>query len=378
MKKTIGTITFHSSYNHGSMLQAYALQEYITKKFGKFFDYKIINLRTKRQRDYYNRPFCCYDLKNIIKSILFIKYRRMFLDGRKNYENFLNNRLNITEEYSTINELCDANLSFDYYISGSDQIWNYPILDFDWSFFLEFCEKGKKISYAASLGPNKIDDCDESTKKRITKDLSEYSKISVREKGSYDAIKKITGREDISINIDPTLLLDEDDWKKIIDEKRLIEDDYIFLYDLKNNSESYKIADRISKKYKMPVVTVKNMYHLKNEYKHFIRKYDAGPSEFLNYVKNAKIVISSSFHGNVFSIILKKPFLAVGGSRDNRIKDILEITGLKDRAVGNVGEIPSGDKLFNVDFSKCDAGLVRERQKTERYFCEALEVGDKK
>ena len=44
-KKTIATITFHSSYNHGSALQAYALQEFIKNKFGEYFDYRIINLK---------------------------------------------------------------------------------------------------------------------------------------------------------------------------------------------------------------------------------------------------------------------------------------------------------------------------------------------
>ena len=49
-KKKIGAITFHASYNHGSVLQAYALQQYICEKFGDSFTYKIINFRTKRHR----------------------------------------------------------------------------------------------------------------------------------------------------------------------------------------------------------------------------------------------------------------------------------------------------------------------------------------
>ena len=52
--KRIGTITFHASYNYGSCLQAYALQEYVKKICKEDCDYKIINLRTDIQKNMYN------------------------------------------------------------------------------------------------------------------------------------------------------------------------------------------------------------------------------------------------------------------------------------------------------------------------------------
>ena len=370
-KKAIGTITFHSSYNHGSVLQAYALQEYITKKYGDYFRYDIINLRTKRQKDYYNKPFGFYDIKSIVKKIIYRKFKKQLADARYNYEQFINKYLNITKEYADKKELESAGLKYDYYISGSDQIWNYPILDFDWSYFLEFCKNGKKISYAASMGPNKIDK-EEITADRIKADLKEYSNISVREKSSLEMIENLTKRSDIEVNIDPTLLLDKTDWDRIA-KNRLIKDEYILLYDLKNNKKAYYIAEYLSKKYSLPIVVVKNEYLIDKGFENIIRRYDAGPLEFLSYVKYAKIVVSSSFHGNVFSIIFKKPFLAVGGKNDNRIRDLLKMAGLESRSVNTIEEVDKID-IFSINFSESLRGINEERKKSDKYLRRALDI----
>ncbi|MBR3269965.1 polysaccharide pyruvyl transferase family protein [Candidatus Saccharibacteria bacterium] len=206
-KKKIGAITFHSSYNHGSVLQAYALQEFIKREFGKHFDYQIINLRTERQKKYYEKSYSLFDIKNNAKNILLAKYKPQILERQKKYELFIKNKLCLTDEYQDADSLAKANFNYDYYLSGSDQIWNYTILDFDWSFFLEFCgEKTKKISYAASFGPKPLE-LDELTKNRLKDDLSKYKNISVREIGSANMIEEITGENSAEIHIDPTLLL---------------------------------------------------------------------------------------------------------------------------------------------------------------------------
>ncbi len=374
-KKKIGTITFHSSYNHGSVLQAYALQEYILDQFGQQYDYQIINLRTKRQKDLYNKPYGFYDAKSMIKKIVYFKYKRLFLKRKGRYETFLKNNLHLTTEYENLNELKKANLNFDFLISGSDQIWNYTILDFDWAFFLEFGDdKAKRLSYAASFGPKPLD-CSQETKSRLQKDLKRYSSISVREHGSLNNLKKIMNIDEnkVSINADPTLLLDKSSWDKLV-ESPIEKGDYIFLYDLKNKKEAYDIAKKLSKQYRLPIIVVKEKAQLIMPHRNIKKRYDAGPIEFLNYIKYAKIVISTSFHGNVFSIIFNKPFLAVGGNKDFRINNILRLAKLTDRAISDSNELPDTKTLFNVDFSHSDSIFKAEQQKTKRYFIKALEV----
>ena len=118
------------------------------------------------------------------------------------FEEFITHKLNVTNEYSSLDELNKAKLDYDYYISGSDQVWNLKAYDFDWANYLEFVKRGKRISYAASIGPINYEfSADE--KKRIKRDLEKYSNISVREKGTADKIMELTGMKSI-INIDPT------------------------------------------------------------------------------------------------------------------------------------------------------------------------------
>lgn len=370
-KKKICAITFHSSYNHGSVLQAYALQQFITKEFGNYFTYNIINLRTERQKKFYDRSYTFLNIRNDLKKILFSKHKTQISERKKKYEYFINNILCLTDEYSSMDGLVKADFDSDYYISGSDQIWNYTLLDFDWSFFLEFVERGKKISYAASFGPETLK-LDEVVKKRLKKDLSEYSNISVREAESANKIEQVLGKNIAKVHIDPTLLLGREEWSQIIGD-RIIEGDYIFLYDLKGDRNAYEISRKLSKTYNMPVVVIKENARMYLLYRDFVKKYDAGPTDFLNYIKYAKIVVSSSFHGNVFSIIFERPFLAVGGREDLRISNLLKLTGLEERAVSDANGI-NLDGLLSINFTAAELAIERERERSKKYLVNALDL----
>lgn len=115
--KKIATITFHAAHNYGSNLQAYALQEYIKKITGNNYSYEIVNLRTDIQKKQYSLN---KDNKLTSKIV-----RRFFLDNfnkknegkYKKFEKFINEKLNITQEYNNISELKKANLKYDYWIS---------------------------------------------------------------------------------------------------------------------------------------------------------------------------------------------------------------------------------------------------------------------
>ena len=372
--KKIGVITFHASYNHGSCLQAYALQRFTETLAGDKYNYDIINLRTDEQKEIYRTPFEQRGIKNLIKRILYAGNKKKFQTRKRNYERFINDKLNVTKEYGSFEALKKANLKYDYLISGSDQIWNLSCFDFDWSNYLEFCDSGVKISYAASFGPlrrkwNKDDE------DRIRNDLKAYDYISVREEGSALAVESLIGKKP-TICIDPTLLLGEKEWGEIIGD-RLLKQDYIFLYDIKNLKEASAIAKRVSKQFGMPVVIVRENLE-KHFHLGFIKKYEAGPIEFLNYVKNAKIVLSSSFHGTVFSIIFKKPFFAINGKNDLRINDLLTRMGLNDRSIDmdDAGEkIPHA---FDVSFGGVDAVIADEKAKAKAFLSKALSCKEKK
>ena len=366
--KKIGTITFHSSYNYGSCLQAYAMQEYIKKNYNDNYEYKIINLRTPIQKYTYSNFWKKKGIKNLLKKILFFTVKKDLIKKECLFEEFINNKLNITKEYSSLEEIRKDNLNFDYYISGSDQLWNLRAFDFDWANYLEFVDKGKKISYAASFGDKKQTWTKEE-EERVIRDIKSYDYLSVREKGSYDLVKDLTGLEP-SINIDPTMLLSQKEWLENIDSKRLIKDKYIFFYNLKGDKKNIKLAKKIGKKLRLPVIISKcsNVHEIIG----FKKKFDVGPLEFLNLINNAELVISTSFHGTVFSILLKRPFYALNGIKDYRISTLLEKMKLKDRNINYENFNERIEKAFDISFDNVDKILDEEIKKSKDYIDNCL------
>ncbi len=365
--KKIRTITFHSAYNFGSMLQAYALQEYIKKLYNGNVDYKIINLRTKIQKDVYNYRISSNLLNKLLKTIL---YGKKLKKREQNFEKFISENLNVTREYLNEEELKKDNIKADYFISGSDQVWNLNATDFSWSYFLDFSNNGKKISYATSMGPIEKERKEE---EKIKKYLSEYDNISVREKQSQEYIYSLIGKES-EVNVDPTLLLNKEDYESLIDEKRIRRGKYILYYTLKPNKNRQLLLKKIGKSLNMPIV-VANM-SLKYDINSGFRKlYNSGPKEFLNLIKNAELVITSSFHGTVFSILFNKNFYSLNGKNDFRIHGLLKELELENREIletDNINEIIKN--AFNTNYENVDEKLNKERNKAKKYLEKSLEI----
>jgi len=177
---------------------------------------------------------------------------------------------------------------------------------------LEFANNGKKISYAASFGPKKMVWSDEE-RERVKRDLEKYDFISVREEGSKANVEELLNK-DVPIHMDPTILLDKKEWNDLIPKEKIYAGKYILYYSLGQNKEHINLVKKISKLLKMPVVTTR--YAGRRElFSGFKQVYDVGPVEFLNLLKNAELVISSSFHGTIFSTILEVPFYAINGMK---------------------------------------------------------------
>lgn len=120
----IGTISLHFSHNYGSALQAYALQEFLKKILGDNFSYQIINLQTKKQKETIYHVYETHPnrIKKFILNIYFKPYAKQIEKRKKLFAEFQNNFLQLTKEYTTIEELKNSNDKFDFYIAGSDQI----------------------------------------------------------------------------------------------------------------------------------------------------------------------------------------------------------------------------------------------------------------
>ncbi len=372
--KKIGTMTFHSAYNYGSVLQTYALQEFckkIAKESNCEIEYDVINFRLNIQKELYAIYRKNKNITNVVRNILTTPYKKEIEEKNKRFENFINEKLNITREYNTLEDLQKEKLNYDYLISGSDQIWNTTAPDFSWAYYLPFDNtKSKKISYAASFGSIGINNND---KDRIIKLLVDYDFLSVREEENQKILEKELNKH-VELNVDPTMLLSKKDWKNLIGESKNELGKYILFYTLYPKKEVIELTKKISKILKLPVVVTK-FNNQKDYFNNFIKKYNSGPIEFLQLINNAELVISSSFHGNIFSILFEKPFFSIkNGKKDLRLETLLKRMELNDRIVTEENIEDRCKNAYKISFDFAKKILEKERIKSREYLSKALEI----
>lgn len=368
MKKTL-TITFHSSDNNGSFLQAYALQTVLQKEFN--VQNQIINLQTKEQRRLYSilRPW--NSMSNIIKNIISLTHYRKLKRRKKRFINTRNNFLRQTKICTEVEEVVRLANSANINIVGSDQIWNTQAHDFSPAYFLPNI-KTKKISYAVSCGSHACRDLI----KEYQKEIEQFSLIGVRETSMIEVLRAF-GQE-AQVTVDPTCLLDAEDYSNLYQNKPLMQDEYIFLYSINFNETILKTARQVSRALGVPVITAFTSYSVIRCKKYGIKViWDASPSEFLNFMVNAKLVLTNSFHGTVFSTIFRKNFFHVceesNGQfiRDDRIDDFLDAVNLSR----NISLSTAPDFLLNnmqVNYNGFEKKLKDLRAESLKFLRDAL------
>lgn len=102
-----------------------------------------------------------------------------------------------------------------------------------------------------------------------------------------------------------------------------------------------------------------------------VRKAPYGPAQFLDAMSEADYVVTNSFHGTVFSILLERQFVVFAHSEKNaRLKDLLESLGLSDR-LAETHELETIDR--SIDWFEVKRNLIALRQNGEKFLSENLE-----
>lgn len=354
----IGILTFHYAHNYGAVLQAFALKTALEQAG---HNVEIINYHNPSiEKCYpYNR-----EKKNLSEELSVVKikdylsYNYEILTGDRSwkiqhekFERWIKNNLNISDKiYRSASEL--TKLNKDIIICGSDQIWNpYLTNGFDPVYFLDFETRSIRISYAASIGVDKLD---RNTERLFFKLLSNFDHITVRE----DTLKRyINNKYPVEVVQDPVFLLDQKDYLKFARKPKL--DRYLLLYSLKEDDRLIRIAKSIAKRRGLKCIELKYFHNvLRRSMKQIAY---AGPNEFLGLIACAECVVTNSFHGTAFSMIFNKEFYCVSaGSVNSRISDLLCRFNLEDRMIQDDKVIH--DKSINYDV--INNQLISEQMKS--------------
>lgn len=356
----VGIVTFQNALNYGAIFQAYALQNYLQQNG---INNEIIDYDCEFVNQCY-KPFYVADGKvanALIRGILFSgKIRKK----RERFNEFINKYMNLSKKYTSSEDLAQDKLKYKYFISGSDQVWSPISANFDKFYFLPFADKKQKKTYAISIGINKFNNQDYSEFKNRIKD---FETISVREESCKEIIKEMYPEKEVNTNIDPTLLLKKNDWKKIAS-NRIFQDPYLLVFNVEKCFIDLDFAKKVAKERNLKIVYINDRTIKKD--KDIIYCESVHPSDFLSLFSYADIIVTNSFHGTVFSMIFEKEFyveLENRKSRNIRSENLLEMLNLKSQIIteNSLNEVTS---IENINWDYVDEKLNREREKTKKYF----------
>ena len=177
-------------------------------------------------------------------------------------------------------------------------------------------------------------------------------------------INKLTGKK-AEVLMDPTLMLNADDWSKIEQRPKDLKDEkYVLCYFLGKTSQEYEEQIGFAKE-----KFGSEVYYLADPTKD--KGYENGPSEFLYCVHHAQMILTDSFHAAVFSIIFHKAFSVFSrldqnyknAGLDSRLDTLLSKLKIENHKYN------TGNGLcFDTDYVFSDEIIDIEKKKTEHFI----------
>lgn len=363
--KIIGILSLvYHNWNFGGMLQGYALSTALEKN--GYCERQIRNTWEIINGKWLIRIVKKFVFQSRFLFDLFDRYARRH-DARElgNFRSF--EKIIPFSGFFASTNIEKSNNKYDCFIAGSDQIWSMKFQNEQTlqMYGLLFAEKGKrKISYAASIGSERAAHGHEDLFRKI---LDNLDYISVRENAARDFLQPLTEKP-VAVTADPTILLTKEEWNKIAITPHEA-GKYAFVYflgekDNRHDRELHHILDLLQ----LPMTCIADevAVYPRRQDRQIL---DAGPREFVGYVKNAEVVLTNSFHGMVFAVIYNKPFWVFKRNREddtasmnNRVTDFLAEFGLESRLIQN-GEFPTKERLNEkIDYASVNQIIQKKRE----------------
>ena len=361
----VGVLTFHRASNYGTALQAFATVEAL-RDLG--FDAELIDYRP----EYTERTLRPWYLRKARspKEIASILANRLVYGNQQNekicrFLSFIKEMPCGTSVCNTLQELEAAAKGYDVILSGSDQLWNLRITGGDLAYCFPF-EHPNKVSYGSSFGERTIS---QERQKLIAPLLKQFRVLGLREETALQMTRQMVGENytgKLYRVIDPTLLLEAQEWKKHLEPSvKLPKDGYILTYYMIETPVLRAVTEKLRKETGLPVVNIKPSKRqiICHEGANMMW---AGPREFLSCYAGAKYVVTNSFHGTAFAINFEVPMyvaplpVSMAGEVNSRLVDILDWYGISDRWIEDEAAVQKVNPKANLGDLKRTKGYLRE------------------
>lgn len=360
-KKNIGIVTFNKAHNYGALLQAYAL-----KKVIESFEAEVVFLDFQNESiDKHYKLFPSIDGRNYFKYMKSIFGTILDFSRKRSRFNAFNDFIRTYLHSCNIEE---NNISLDCVFLGSDQIWNPNITgDFAPIFFGQHPNLtcSRIVSYAASMGNGMTDKNLNSSLECL---INKVDSIGVREESLSIALSNKFNLECVQ-NLDPTLLLEQQEWSEITNDSFVDDDKYILVYEVVPHSNTNEVVKEIVSRtgYKVKVISAITSFRVPSSV-----IATASPKEFVSLFRHASFVVTTSFHGTVFSVINNIPFytLKFGNGIDSRALNLLSMLNITERHINDLNQIK--EDFNDIAFDEINALLKTRRESSLIYLAENI------
>lgn len=371
----VGILTIYGGSNFGNKLQNYALQQFLkdegvdaeTIRYTVSLGRKQIGKREKIEllrKKYFSQGAAesFWNVRSIVNAKIHKdEIRRKKAERNAKFQQFeqknivLSNRVIQNPE-----DLADYSEQYDAVVVGSDQVWNpYWQGSLD-AFFLDFVPRNKRIAYAPSIGVSEIP---EAQKIRFQRLLNGFDRLSCREYQGCKVIHQLTGKHCQHV-CDPVFLLSPEQWKKWVHQEPKKN---VVTYFLGGQSQqTHREITRFAKANNCEVVDLWSDKDHASKY--------AGIEEFLNYIANAKMFFTDSFHGCAFAILLKTQFVicdrkAIDKEQkmNSRLDSLMQILDIQGRKLEEFTE-----KTPPIDFEQVHNKLLPWVEESKKYLRDCL------
>lgn len=319
----VGILTFHRAHNYGAVLQCYALQEILRRKG---HDVRVIDYRQPWIEEFYKvfsrKLFCEADgfsskaayLKKNLKKLLLAPLKS------RHFNNFRLNYLDLTLPCAN-----EVPLDFDCYVIGSDQLWSLHCLggESDEVYFGKFSHKpgSRIVGYAISADMKSV----EVLEAELPLLVSGFDALSMREREIAERVASYAGRP-CEVCVDPTLLTDPAVWNSLIND-RWKKRKYVLVYEVRRKDEDKGLLVRKAEQIAAQIGDGCEVIDLS--------RMNRSVTDFISLFRYAAYVVTTSFHGCVFSILFERPFYALPlwNGYDLRYRELLDFLGASDRLI---------------------------------------------
>lgn len=354
--KRFGTISYNiycNFTNYGSALQTWALHQTI-RKLGHqpvLVDYCPDVLADKDPLNPFGNMWDKDEESRRMVELTMPAIRENYIK----FDRFYHDRFTRTgKKYTSENfDAIVGDEQLDGFVCGSDTIFCPDEFGFDDGYYANYpVMQGRSVSYAASFGDPHFT---KETYQMLNARIGNFKALGIRENQMIPYLRAHTDAP-VMRTIDPTLLLTAEEYEPIIADKPEL-GDYLLLYARRYSPKMIAYAEKLAQQHGWKIVDIS--LRATNAERGHIMAYEAGVEEFLSLVKHAQYVVTNSFHGMIFSVQFRRPFVIFSREQcDNKIEELLALMGLPDR-IQITGEEPFGEINYDEVHRKLE--LARER-----------------